>query len=149
VQYLLGAQPAARIYTSRLPISSCLMLGGVPTPPQALSCLASRHRPLLAQYGSFLSQLLDHLEALSDAQLGCVFGMLVALTQPAAGGRALGSGCTTHHSSCSAVTHNATCDQCMVLGGSCCLSQVHLPAAAAVQAEGRSAAACRTRCSSR
>jgi hypothetical protein len=51
-----------------------------------LSRLASRHRPLLAQYGSFLSQLLDHLEGLSDAQLGCVFSMLVALTQPLAGG---------------------------------------------------------------
>jgi hypothetical protein len=47
---------------------------------QALGVLARRHKPLLAQYSSYLANVLDHLDAFTDSQLGQVFSMFAALT---------------------------------------------------------------------
>ncbi|KAF6266710.1 Fanconi anaemia protein FancD2 nuclease-domain-containing protein [Scenedesmus sp. NREL 46B-D3] len=54
---------------------------------QALANLAVSQRPLLAQYSSYLANVLDHLEGFSNSQLRQVFAMFAALTavQPAAG----------------------------------------------------------------
>jgi hypothetical protein len=62
--------------------------------PQALASLAAAHRPLLAQYSSYLANVLDHLEGFSDSQLHQVFAMFAALTavQPAAGASSSSSG---------------------------------------------------------
>eukprot|EP00775_Hariotina_reticulata_P013726 gene13726-13848_t len=47
---------------------------------QALGELARSHKPLLAQYSSYLANVLDHLDAFTDGQLGRVFSMFAALT---------------------------------------------------------------------
>jgi hypothetical protein len=53
---------------------------------QALGTLATRHVDLLRGYGSYLANVLDHLEGFGNAQLQQVFSMFAALTarQPAA-----------------------------------------------------------------
>jgi hypothetical protein len=61
---------------------------------QALAALAVSHRALLAQYSSYLANVLDHLEGFSDSQLRQVFAMFAALTavQPSAGSSSSSSG---------------------------------------------------------
>jgi hypothetical protein len=56
-------------------------------PAQALATLAVSHRALLAQYSSYLANVLDHLEGFSDSQLRQVFATFAAVTavQPGAG----------------------------------------------------------------
>lgn len=47
---------------------------------QALCELATNHTALLSRYGTFLANILDHLESFSDEQLKAVFDMFAALT---------------------------------------------------------------------